>query len=206
MGIDIKLLKECSVLTERERELLLRVGVNGEKLSDVARSLDLHKSTVSTQLRRGREKLIEWIQNREEKNKTSIKEAFSKRAFRMFNKGMPPNKVAEILGDVEGVAKLWKLYHMLAEDDYSMALRKVAEYGFEPDKSSKHPLSDQVSTIIEEHYWLRDDKKLVWKYLRDNLYGINEYAHGSTRDAVKRVIDHLNEKWGVKKGLESLLH
>ena len=208
MKTDFELLDECPDLTDYKRDLIRRIDVNHETQVSVAKSLGKETSTISLQHKNALDKFTKWVQNQEKKESVLSEEEFDKQVFRMFNKDWSPNKVVEKLGHLERVFELWKRYRGFLEDDYCMALKKIIEYGFEPSKSSKHPLSEQIGRIIGEWYWLAEEKKLILNLLKEKGYGpftvgLSEDGHGSAYDAVKRVIDHLIKKVQV---LESLAH
>jgi hypothetical protein len=158
----MKLVKECPLLNERERELLVKIDVQGGTLSRLADSLGLSKSTVSLQRKRGLRKLDEWLRRRREQesqaNEHSVRE-FDKECFSLFNRGWDAARVVVKLGNTERVFELWKKYRGLWDDYYLLARERLAESEFELGRSSKHPLYEQVDRIIRERYWLSEEKR-----------------------------------------------
>lgn len=72
--VDLELLKRAP-LTERQKLLLLRIDVNGETITNVARDLRRHKSTISTQHREAVRIFNRWVRREERVKKLSGKDA-----------------------------------------------------------------------------------------------------------------------------------
>lgn len=114
----------------------------------------------------------------------------------MFNKGLPPNNVIEKLGKAERVLKLWQQFRRLMEDDYHKALNKITEYGLEARKDYKNPLSEPVDYLIGENYVLSDEKRLIWKLLKEKgfAHGFEEDEYYSAYETVKRLLENWLQK------------
>ncbi len=199
MEINIELLGKCPVLSDYQKDLIKRIGVDQETQASVAEFYGKAKSTISVQHRKALAKFSDWIEERRKHGNVQDEEDFDKRVFKLFNTGVFPNRVVEELGNVKRVTELWKKYREFVEDDYLMAVEKTSKYGFKPNRSSRTPLADQVQRIINERYWLADEKESTWKLINELKYGvytigINKNDYGSTPKAVRRVLDHVGRK------------
>jgi len=151
MSLDIKLVGKCSVLNERERELLIRIDVKGEKLTDVARSLGLGKSTISTQRKKARKKFFEW----KEKTESPFEANLDKYVFDRFNRGDPPWVIIADIGHADELIELSKKWRQLHEDDYWATMNHLNSYGLmQGFEEEEQPLAKAVESLID---WLNEE-------------------------------------------------
>jgi hypothetical protein len=200
MNIDVELLQQCPTLSKYEVELLRRIDADHLTQATVAKLLMKTRSTICAQRKRALVKYAAWVQSREKQEKAGSDDEFDRQVFYLFNRGDMPNKVVAKLGKPERVFELWKKVRGLQDDDYLLACKRLAASGFELDRSSKHPLYEQVDRIIRERYWLSEEKRLVWKVIRDSgngvwALGLSEYDYDSTPKVVQRIIEHLTKKF-----------
>jgi len=116
MKITAQLLNKAP-LTDYERKLIKLIDIEKEKISDVAKKFGKHKSTISTQHKRAREKLEEFMKM---EKKDREKGAIASKVFRLFEKGCSPCKVVMKLNlSPEHVKELYNSWIELKEMDLS---------------------------------------------------------------------------------------
>lgn len=197
MTSNVKLLKECPILNEREKDLLLRIDVKGEKLSDVASSLDLSKSTVSTQRKRGKLKLEKWLNDRQAKTNRNS-EDFDKQVFKRLNQGMPPNKVVEELGHAVQVFKLWEKHQKIMQNDYCAALNILFKWIKKEECSEypveEYPLAARVEKLRMDEFGLSLEHGCTWDLLtKAGLTYDLEDEDFSVYEAIKRLVEEIGK-------------
>lgn len=192
MNIDIKLLDKCPDLSDYEKDLIKRIDVNHETQASVARFYEKSKSTISLQHRKALKKLTAWSEKTAKQVKTS-EEDFDKQVFKLFNKGLHPNKVIEKVGNAKEVFRLWKKYREVMEDDYCLVRNKLLENGIIIDGNSEHPVAEQVESLLWEKFGLDEERTRIWNLLEQKglTHGLEKDAYDSVHDAVNRLLD----KW-----------
>jgi hypothetical protein len=168
MQIDMKLLDICPVLTDYEKDLIRHIDLNNEAQSRVAKSCGKTPSTISTQHKKSLEKFAKWIQSAEKQEKARRVEDFDRKVFHCFLKGMSPAQVIEKFGSAERVIKLWEKYRQLMQDDYLKAIDSLAGYGFEIDRNSEYPLSDELDNVLADNWSIVEERKRTWEFIRNN--------------------------------------
>jgi hypothetical protein len=197
MEIDVKLLDKCPEVTDYEKDLIRHIDVNHESQSSVAKHYSKTPSTISIQHRKAVARFNEWAQNRQKQEKTARKEDFDKKVFHYFLKGLSPSQTIEKLGDPERIFELWKEHRKFMEDDYLKALRKLAEYSYEPSGNSYYPLSEELTLALKDmSQWvdmLNDEDEEVRAVLEEQGIkgGLAFGGYGPTSDGVKELAGKL---------------
>ena len=191
MNIDVKLLEKCPVLTDYEKDLIRRIDINHETQAGVAKSYGKSPATISIQHKKALGKFNAWLNEREKGKRPLSEEDFDKQAFKLFNKGWPPNRVIAKVGSAKRVFELWEKYRRLMEDDYLKALIRAAEYGLEANVNSSYPLMRHVDYLIAENCVLSEERDQIWSLVKEKglTYGIDEDATDSVYEAVKRLVE-----------------
>jgi hypothetical protein len=110
------------VLSDYEKDLIRRIDTNRETQTSVAKFYKKSPATISIQHKKALEKFTSWLETRGKQEKAQPEEDFDGQVFRLFNKGLTPNKVVARLGKSERVFKLWEKFRRFMEDDYCKAL------------------------------------------------------------------------------------
>jgi hypothetical protein len=190
MIIDTKLLDECPVLSDYEKDLIRRIDINHETQASVARFYKKSPSTISIQHKKAIEKFSTWLKGKGQQEKTHREEDFDKQAFAMFNKGLPPNKVIVELGNADRVFKLWKKHRELMDDDYCLALDIVVPW-IRMSGNLKYPLAARVAKLRNDEFGCSLDMMFIWNLLEENglTQGIDKDEDCAAYFAVERLIN-----------------
>lgn len=193
MAIDVKLLDKCPEVTDYEKDLIRRIDVNHESQSSVAKHYSKTPPTISIQHSKAVARFNEWAQNRQKQEKAASNDDFDKQVFRMFRRGILPDKVIEKLGNVDRVLSLWEKYQKLKENDYYQAQSKIARCGYETNRDSDYPLCEQLDNLIEERDMLFEEDEEVRAVLEEQgvKAGLAFGGYGPTSDGVRELAGKL---------------
>jgi len=164
MGIDVKLLDKCAVLTDYEKELVRRIDVKGEIQASVARFYKKTPSTICLQHKQALNKFLEW-----EKKQESPPEAnLDKHVFERLNRGDSPWVIIADVGHGDEVIDLSEKWRELHKDDYWSAWNLLRSYGLASGfEEEEKPLTNAVEATVD---WLNeayDDLRERQREIRD---------------------------------------
>jgi hypothetical protein len=117
-----KAIMDCPSLSEEEKSLLIRIDIQGEGVTEVAKSLKKSKSTVSEQHTKAHRKLDEHM-------KQLTSEDFQKVIFGEFNSGKSPNSIIAKYGHAEEVTRLSGIWKKHEQDDYWKTIQILTNSG-----------------------------------------------------------------------------
>lgn len=147
-------INECPVLSDDEKKLLIRIDVQGESITNVAKSLGKAKSTVSEKHAKTLKKFNEYVEE-------SADQDFKKLIFGKLNSGHRPNQIIAKYGHPEEVFRLLEMWKKMEQDDYWKAVGRLRQYGV-IGYSKEHigePLLGGVEGLIDMHEQALLDKE-----------------------------------------------
>jgi len=115
-------IEECPVLSDDEKILLIKIDVEGKKVTEVAKSMKRAKSTVSERHSKARRKFDEYM-------KESADQDFVKLVWSKFNSGVHPNLIVAETGRPEVVKRLSEMWKGFEEDSYWKTIKVLEDYG-----------------------------------------------------------------------------
>jgi len=150
MEINIKLLEQCPELSDYQKDLIKRVDVDGESQISVARLYKKSRSTICSQIKKARKKLVGWMKKHESPAEANL----DKYVFGRLNRGDSPKVIIADAGHSDEIIKLSEKWRKLHDDDYWAAWNVLNSYslmqGFEEEEK---PLAKAVESLID---WLED--------------------------------------------------
>lgn len=147
MGIDIKELDKCPVLTDYEKDLIRRIDVNHETQASVAKHYGKSPSTINIQFKKAVKKYLEW----KEKSEVPHPANLDKYVFGRLNHRDPPWMIIADIGQADKVIDLSEKWRRLHAGDYWTAMNHLKNNGilYEVDEQEEKPLTKAVIIALD---------------------------------------------------------
>lgn len=216
-----KSINGCPVLSDDEKSLLIKIDVQGESVTNVAKSLGKAKSTVS-------EKHSKALKKFKEYTKKLTDQDFDKLVFGELNSGHTPNQIIAKYGHAEEVLRLSEMWKKMEQDDYWKAIKLLRHFGAinDSEKHTEEALLRGVERLIRMWNQAIIDKDDVEDKLKQYEKSLGTFKELAARivvlkdeysklpnpvvraisqfDDIEKIVETYTEKWR-KKAVKAMI-